>query len=52
MADYISRNKFEALRGESSEALAKDAFQRMDVQLLVHAHCRCTGGLESERLSG
>ena len=33
MADYISRNNCDALLGESSEALAKEAFQRMDVQL-------------------
>ena len=33
MADYISRNNFNALLGESSEAFAKEAFQRMDVQL-------------------
>ena len=33
MGDYISRNNFDALLGESSEALAKEAFQRMDVQL-------------------
>ena len=33
MADYICRNNFDALLGESSEALAKEAFQRMDVQL-------------------
>ena len=33
MADYISRNNFAALLVESSEALAKEAFQRMDVQL-------------------
>ena len=33
MADYISRNNFDALLGESSEALAKEAFQSMDVQL-------------------
>ena len=32
MPDYISRNNFDALIGESSEALAKEAFQRMDVQ--------------------
>ena len=31
MADYISRNNFDALLGESSEASAKEAFQRMDV---------------------
>ena len=29
----ISRNNFDALMGESSEVLAKEAFQRMDVQL-------------------
>ena len=33
MADYISRNNFDALLCESSEAFAKEAFQRMDVQL-------------------
>ena len=33
MADYISRNNFDALLGESSEALAKEACQRMGVQL-------------------
>ena len=33
MADYISRNNVDPLPGESSEALAKEAFQRMDVQL-------------------
>ena len=33
MADYISRNNLDTLLGESSEALAKEAFQRMDVQL-------------------
>ena len=33
MADYISRNNFGALLADSSEALAKEAFQRMDVQL-------------------
>ena len=32
MSDYISRNNFDAPLGESSEALAKQAFQRMDVQ--------------------
>ena len=51
MADYISRNSFDALLGESSEALAKEAFQRMDVQLdLSMRTCKCTGWLESERL--
>ena len=33
LSDYISRNNFDAFIGESSEALAKEAFQRMDVQL-------------------
>ena len=33
MADYIAHNNFDALLGESLEALAKEAFQRMDVQL-------------------
>ena len=33
MADYISRNNFDSLLGESWEALAEEAFQRMDVQL-------------------
>ena len=33
LSDYISRNNLDALIGESSEALAKEAFQRMDVQL-------------------
>ena len=33
LSDYISRNNFHALIGESSEALPKEAFQRMDVQL-------------------
>ena len=33
LSDYTSRNNFDALVGESSEALGKDVFQRMDVQL-------------------
>ena len=33
LSDYISRNNFDALIGESSEELAKEAFQPMDVQL-------------------
>ena len=33
LSDYISCNNFDALIGESSEALAREAFQRMDVQL-------------------
>ena len=32
-ADYISRNNFNALIGARSEALAKEAFSRMDVHL-------------------
>ena len=32
-ADYISRNNFHALIGARSEALAKEAFSRMDVHL-------------------
>ena len=31
LSDYISRNNFDALIGESSEALAEEAFRRMDV---------------------
>ena len=38
MADYISRNSFDAFLGESSEALAKEAFQRIDVQLDLSMH--------------
>ena len=33
LSDYISRNNFDALIGESSEALAREAFESMDVQL-------------------
>ena len=33
ISDYISRNNLDALVRESSEALIKEAFQRMDVQL-------------------
>ena len=44
MADYISRNNFDALLPESSEALAKEAFQRMDVQL--NLSMRTAGVLE------
>ena len=32
-ADYISRNNFDALIGARSEALAKEAFSRMDIHL-------------------
>ena len=45
MVDYICRNNFDALLGESSEALAKEAFQRMDVQLDLSM--RTAGLLES-----
>ena len=33
LSDYVPRNNFDALIGESSAALGKEAFQRMDVQL-------------------
>ena len=33
LSDYISHNSFDGLSGESSEALVKEAIQRMDVQL-------------------
>ena len=33
LSDYMSRNNFDALIAESSEPLAKEALQRMDVQL-------------------
>ena len=33
LSDYISRNTFDVLFGESSEALAKEAFQHIDVKL-------------------
>ena len=33
MSDYISRNNFDERIGESSEALAKEAFRCMDLQL-------------------
>ena len=49
LSDYIRRNNFDALIGESSEALAKGAFQRMDVQLDLS---RWTAGiLEGWRLA-
>ena len=35
LSDYISRNNFDALIGEISEALVKEAFPRMDVQLYL-----------------
>ena len=33
LSDYTFRNKFDALMCDSSESFAKEAFQRMDVQL-------------------
>ena len=42
LSDYISRNNFNALIGEGSEALSKVAFQRMDVQLDLSM---CTAGI-------
>ena len=44
MADYVSCNNFDALLGESSEALAEEAFQRMDIQL--YRSMRTAGVLE------
>ena len=38
LLDYILRNNFDALLGESSVALAKEPFQRMDVQLDLSMH--------------
>ena len=35
MSDYIYHNKFNALLGGTSEALAKESFRRMDVQLVL-----------------
>ena len=37
-AEYISRNNFDALLGGSSEGLAKEAFEHMDVQLDLSMH--------------
>ena len=42
MSDYISCNNFYARIGESSQALAKEAFQRMDVQQDLSM---CTAGI-------
>ena len=42
LSDYISRNNFDAHFGESSEAPAKEGFQRMDVQLDLSMR---TGGI-------
>ena len=49
LSDYTSRNNLDALIGESSEALAKEAFQRMDVQL--NLSMRTAGVLEGWRLT-
>ena len=49
LSDYIWRNNFNALIGESSEALAKEAFQRMDVQLDLSM--RTAGNLEGWSLT-
>ena len=42
MADHISRNVFDALLGESSEPLAKEASVRMDVEPDLS---KCTAGV-------
>ena len=49
MSDYVSRNNFDALIGESSEALTKEALQRMDVQLDLSL--RMAGILEGRSLT-
>ena len=49
LSDYISRNNFDALIGESSEALAKEAFHRMDVELDLSM--RTAGILEGRSLA-
>ena len=49
LSHYISRNNFDALLGESSEALAREAFQRMDVQLYLSM--RTAGILEGWSLT-
>ena len=49
LSDYISRNNFDALIGESSEAVAKEAFQRIDVQLALSM--RTAGFLEGWSLT-
>ena len=38
MADYISGNNFDALLDERWEALVKEVFQRMEVQLDLSMH--------------
>ena len=49
LSDYISRNNFDALIGESSEALANEDFQRMDV--LLDVSIRTAGILEGWSLT-
>ena len=49
LSDYVSRNNFEALIDESCEAVAKEALQRMDVQLDVSI--RTAGILEGWSLT-
>ena len=49
LSEYISRNNFDAPIGESSEALAEEAFQRIDVQLDLSM--RTAGNLEGRRLT-
>ena len=49
LSDHISRNNFDAYIGESSEALAKEALQRMDVQLGLSI--RTAGILEGSSLT-
>ena len=49
LSDYISRNNFDALLDESSEALPKGAFQRMDVQPVLSM--RTAGILEGRSLT-
>ena len=49
LSDYISRKNFDALIGDSSEALAREAFQRMDVQLDLSM--RTAGILEGRSLT-
>ena len=48
MADYISRYSLDALLGESTEALAKEAFQCMDVRRDLSM--RTAGVLEGQSL--
>ena len=49
LSHHISRNNFDALTGESSEALAKEALERLDVQ--VDLSMRTAGIFESSSLT-